>query len=98
MMPASPRPWTIQVVRQPLTENVYYVRINDAHGNKVAALSTNESVGGRGLEQALADAQLIVALANSPAAAQFETDARHAAPAEIPEGERAPTAAMGRLL
>ena len=96
MTPASPRPWTIRVVRQPLTENVY--RINDAHGNKVAALSTSESVGGRGLEQALANAQLIVALTNSPAAAAFEADARHAAPAEIPEGERAPTAAMGRLL
>lgn len=97
-MTPSPRPWVLQVVRQPLTDDVYYVRINDAAGNKVAALSTNASVGGRGLEQALADGQLIVALANSTAAAAFEADARHDAPTEIPEAERATAGGMGRLL
>lgn len=85
-------------MRQPLTDDVYYVRINDANGNKVAALSTNASVGGRGLEQAMADAQLIVALANSTAAAEFEASARHDAPSEIPEADRATAGEMGRLL
>lgn len=49
--------------------------MEDANGNKVAALSTNASVGGRGLELTLADAPLIVALANSPAATAFAADA-----------------------
>lgn len=97
-MNASPRPWVMRIVRQPLTENVYFIQIDDANGNKVAALSTHASVGGRGVEQGLADAKLIVALVNSPAAAAFEGEARHAAPADIPEGERPPTADTGRLL
>lgn len=58
----------MRVVHQPLTDGIYYIRMEDANRNKVAALSTNALVGGRGLEQALADAQLVVVLANSPAA------------------------------
>ena len=100
MMPASPRPWVMRIVRQPLTENVYYIRIDDANGNKVAALSTHASVGGRGLEQATADARLIVTLANSGTADSIEREAagRVAAPVEIPEAERTAAGETRKLL
>ena len=78
---------------------VYFLRILDATDNRVADLYPHESVGGRGLEQATADAQLIVKLASSPAADAIEREAadRRADPVEIPEAER-PPAAMARLL
>lgn len=97
-MTPSPRPWVMRIVRQPLTENVYFIQIDDAEGRKVATLSTHSSVGGRGVDQAIADARLIVALANSPAAAAFEGEARHAAPAEIPQADRATAGDTPRLL
>lgn len=77
------RPGVIRILRHPPPDGVCYIRMEDANGNKVAAFSTNASVGGRGLELTLADAQLIVALANSPAATAFVADARHHALAEI---------------
>lgn len=77
---------------------VYFLRILDAKDNRVADLYPDASVGGRGLEQVTADAQMIVGLANSLAAGAFEDDARHATPAEIPPAEQAPTGAMERLL
>ena len=88
----------MRIVRQPLTENVYFIQIDDANGNKVCALSTHASVGGRGVGQGIADAKLIVALVNSPAATAFEGEARHDTPVEIPEADRRPTAPMERLL
>ena len=97
MTTASPRPWRIQMQRSHDGSAVYFLRILDATDKRVADLYPHESVGGRGLEQVTADAQMIVGLANSLAAGAFEDDARHAAPAEIPEAERAP-AAMARLL
>lgn len=100
MTPASPRPWRLVMARQPLTDDVYFIRIEDANGNKVATLSPHPSVGGRGLEQATADAGLIVTLANSGAAQSIEREAaaRDAALVEVPEAERTPTGAMERLL
>lgn len=97
---ASPRPWRIQMQRTHDGASVYFLRILDAQGNRVADLYPHESVGGRGLGQATADAGLIVALANSPAADAVEREAaaRHAAPVEIPEAERRPTGTMERLL
>lgn len=97
-MTPSPRPWLMRIVRQPLTDNVYFIQIDDADGNKVCAFSTHASVGGRGVEQGIVDAKLIVALVNSPAAAAFEGEARHAAPTEIPETEPAPAGDSPRLL
>lgn len=96
----SPRPWRVQMQRTHDGSAVYFLRILDAQGNRVADLYPHESVGGRGLEQATADAGLIVALANSPAADAVEREAaeRQAAPVEIPEAERRPTGAMERLL
>lgn len=98
MTTSSPKPWRFEEVKQPLVDNVYFIRIFDADGNKVATLSPHSSVGGRGLEQAVADARLIVAIANSPAAAAFESETRHAAPAEIPVEEQTPAGTTGRLL
>lgn len=98
MIPSSPKPWRMEIRRTHDGADVYFLRILDAKGSRVADLYPHESVGGRGLEQVTADARLVVALANSPAASAFETDARHDAPVEIPESERAPTAAMERLL
>lgn len=98
MIPSSPKPWAIEIKRAFGGASVYFLRILDANGKRVADLYPHESVGGRGLEQATADATLIVALANSPAAAAFEADARHDAPVEIPEADRPPTGAMERLL
>ena len=97
---ASPRPWTIAIRRTHDDSAVYYLRILDAKGNRVADLYPHESVGGRGLEQVTADAQLIVALANSPAAdaVERETTERRADPVEIPAGEQAPLGGMERLL
>lgn len=77
---------------------VFFLRILDANGSRVADLYPHESVGGRGLEQVTADAQMIVGLANSLAAGAFEDDARHATPAEIPKAEQAPAGTMERLL
>ena len=94
----SPRPWRIAMQRSHDGSAVYFLRILDTNDRRVADLYPHDSVGGRGLEQSTADARLIVALANSPAAAAFEGEARHDAPAEIPEGERAPTHAIRRLL
>lgn len=94
----SPRPWRIQMQRSHDGSAVYFLRILDANDRRVADLYPHNSVGGRGLEQATADARLIVALANSPAAAAFEAEARHDAPAEIPEAERAPAGDSPRLL
>ena len=100
MIPSSPKPWTLAIKRTFDGSAVYFLRILDAKGNRVADLYPHESVGGRGLEQATADAGLIVALANGPAADAVEREAadRHAAPVEIPEAERMPTGAMERLL
>ena len=100
MMAASPRPWKIEIKRTHDGSAVYFLRILDAKGHRVADLYPHESVGGGGLEQATADAGLIVALANSPAADAVERESaeRHAAPVEIPAAERMPTGAMERLL
>lgn len=66
----------------------------------MADLYPHESVGGRGLEQATADAGLIVKLANSLAADAIERESadRDAPPVDIPTAEQAPTGAMERLL
>jgi hypothetical protein len=96
--PPSARPWRIEIKRSHDASTVFFLRILDATGSRVADLYPHESVGGRGLEQQTADAQMIVALANSPAAAAFEAEARHDAPVEIPEAERAPGGGMARLL
>lgn len=98
MTPASPRPWRLEVKRSHDARTVYFLRILDANGNRVADLYPDASVGGRGFEQATADAQMIVGLANSLAAGAFEEDARHAPPAEIPPAEQAPAGTMERLL
>ena len=98
MTHASPRPWRITMQRSHDGSAVYFLRIVDAKDNRGADLYPHESVGGRGLEQVTADAQMIVGLANSLAAGAFEDDARHATPAEIPPGEQAPAGAMERLL
>jgi hypothetical protein len=79
---------------------VFFLRILDANDNRVADLYPHESVGGRGIEQATADAGLIVKLASSPAADAIEREAaeRGAVPVDIPEAEQAPSGAMQRLL
>lgn len=79
---------------------VFFLRILDATGKRVADLYPHESVGGRGLEQVTDDASLIVKLANSPAADAIEREAadRDAVPVDIPAAERTPTGAMERLL
>lgn len=93
MTSTSPRPWKA-VTHAAGTS--HYLRVYDADGNRVCDFYPHESVGGRGLEQAEADAKLVVALANSPAAAAFE--ARHASPVEIPTAEQAPIPTEARLL
>lgn len=100
MTPASPRPWRIAMQRSHDASTVYFLRILDASGHRVADLYPHESVGGRGLEQATADAQLIVKLAGSPAADAIEREAadRDAPPVEIPPAEQAPAGTMERLL
>jgi len=97
---ASPRPWRITMHRSHDGSAVYFLRIVDATGNRVADIYPHESVGGCGLEQATADAQLIVKLVGSPAADAIEREAadRDAPPVDIPEAEQAPTGGMQRLL
>lgn len=91
-MNASPRPWT---TRRHAAGTGHFLRIYDATGNRVADFYPHESVGGRGIEQAQADARLVIALANSPAA--DDIDAR-TVEVEIPAAEQPPMPTEARLL
>lgn len=64
MTDPSPRPWSADERPSYAGSPDTYIRILDANGQRVADLYPHASVGGRGIEQARADAALIIAGVN----------------------------------